>query len=761
MTYDVECRIDFETRSDVDIRTRGAGPYFESPHWAALGASYRIGDGPLRDWERGQPCPDDLREHIERGGRIRAFNASFERNCFKQLHLREGWPMPAIDRFWCTAAEAAAMGLPRSLEQVSEALGLEVRKDPRGKALINKFSKPRRPRRGEPPGVYFNEPEDLPEDYAAFVEYRRQDVLTEEAVAARLVPLSTFEHDVYVLSEIINDRGIRIDVESARAAIELAEKARRELDREMCLATGGRVPTTTQVGLLVDWLNEELTGMPPDLLAALAGDDELPVSSAAKADLEEMLAAEDLPERVRRAIEIRLEAAKTSVSKLKSMLARANSDGRVRGSFLYHGASTGRWASMGVNFTNMPRPRKVYEDAKPRPDVLFAAIRTGDPEALRALYPGELGRPLHLISDAIRSFIWAAPGHRLVQADYVGIEGAVAAWFAGEDWKVKAIHEINANPELPDMYRRTAAQILNTTTEVITKKHPMRQAVGKVSELALGYGGGVSAFHSMARLYGVKLDPLYGPIWDNAAEEDREAAVRRYEACLRNGAAKTDALSREAWIACELIKRGWRATNSAIAGSWKLLEDGIREAIENPGVKVQVLKVTYLVAKGFLWCRLPSGRCLAYGNPKLKRQVWVQRLINGVWTPDGTLDIDVAQGLEAAGDVRIDGEAAPRITALGVDSVTKKWRRFDLYGGLALENVVQAIARDILVNGMMKAEAAGYPIIAHVYDEMIAEVPDGFADLAHFEQLICELPPWAEGLPLAAGGFIAKRYKKD
>src|SRR5690606_38493764 len=152
---------------------------------------------------------------------------------------------------------------------------------------------------------------------------------------------------------------------------------------------------------------------------------------------------------------------------------------------------------MGVNFANLPRPRREFDDAHLDRKTLFEAFRSEDPDWLKFLYGDLLGRPLHLVSDAIRGFIMAAPAHELVQADYSGIEGAVIAWSSGEDWKVAAMYEIIADPSLPDMYRRTAAGIMNTTTDIVTKKYPLRQSVDKVSELALGFGGGVSAFHSM------------------------------------------------------------------------------------------------------------------------------------------------------------------------------------------------------------------------------------------------------------------------
>jgi DNA polymerase bacteriophage-type len=742
-----ECRLDFETRSDIDLKTRGSGPYFASPHFKALILCYSIDNGPVQEWTFGKACPADLREHIESGGYIRAFNASFERQCFEQLHAREGWPLPAIDRYRCTAAEAAAMSLPRSLAGVGEALGLPVQKDKRGMALIRKFSIPRRARKGEAEnGLYWNEPHEFPQEFAEFVAYCRQDVETEAAAGARIVPLSDYEQAVYTLDQAINKRGIRIDIRSAVAAIELAAKAKSRLDNEMCIATGGYVRKCSEPGKLVEWVQSQGIDM----------------SSAAKAEVAELLSFEDLPESVRLAIETRQEAAKTSVAKLQAMVNRADADGRVRNSFLMYGAGTGRWTNMGVNFANMPRPRKIYEDAHLDTALLFENIREASPEILQFMYGPELGRPLHLVSDAIRGFVWASPGHEFVQADYTSIEGAVIAWSSGEDWKLDAMRELAVDPSLPDLYRRAAAQIMGSTTDIITKKHPLRQSVGKTSELALGFGGGVAAFYSMSRLYGVNLDDIYAPVWEAADEERRERAIRRYEGCLKRKREKTDELSREAWLACELVKSGWRTANSAIWGGWLMREDAVRAAIKAPGTVVKALKFAYLVKNGFLWARLPSGRCLAYGSPKLSEQVWAKiKLEDGTWSDPEVMDRAAAEAGELKKTVQIEGSTSPRITALGVNAVTKRWERFNLYGGLLAENDTQAIARDLLVNGMLKAEAAGYPVVAHVYDEILCEVPRGYGDLGQFEKLICELPQWAEGLPLTASGWRGKRYRKD
>lgn len=740
--------IDFETRSDVDLRKQGSYVYFESPHARVMIGSYAIDDGPIRRWEYGEPCPADLREAVEAGAIIHAHNASFEIQCFEWLHRNAGWPLPRLERFRCSAAKAAAMALPRDLDRLGAALGLTIRKDKEGRRLIQMFSKPRRARKGEDPGgVYWNEPHDYPEDWEKFKAYCDQDVRTEMAAEHRLVPLSEPEQRFWRLTEIINRRGVRIDIRSAKAAIAIAEKAKAELDREMTRITEGYVTACSQVARLTEWVRAQGVEM----------------TSAAKAEITELLTADDIPDRVRKALEIRQEAAKTSVSKLEAMISRASADGRVRGGFIYHQASTGRTQSVGVNFANLPRPRREFEDAKPRLDVLFRSFRTGEPEILPWLYGDELGRPLHLISDAIRGFIWSAPGHELIQADYSNIEGNVLAWLANEEWKLKAIREISADPEnVPDMYRRTAASILGLNTDEVTKKHWARQAVGKPAELGLGYGGGVMAFVTFARGYNVKLEPLAPPIIERADEARLEKATRSYENYSKRGLYGTSELSREAWIACEIIKLGWREANAAIARSWRDLETAAREAVQEPGTITEAARVKYLSRRGFLWALLPSGRCLAYGAPRLRDQVWAcVRLPDGGWSDAEVMEREVAEAGERRGEVRIEGETSAKVTVLGVDSKSNQWRRYGLYGGLLAENNTQAVARDLLVNGMWKAEAAGYPIVATVYDEIICEVPRGFGDLKEFERLICELPDWAAGLPLTAGGWRGKRYRKD
>jgi DNA polymerase bacteriophage-type len=150
-----------------------------------------------------------------------------------------------------------------------------------------------------------------------------------------------------------------------------------------------------------------------------------------------------------------------------------------------------------------------------------------------------------------------------------------------------------------------------------------------------------------------------------------------------------------------------------------------------PGVIATYGRISYIVRRGFLWCRLPSGRCLAYGSPRIedRKTPW--------------------------------GDVKPSVTALGVDSVTKRWTRFALYGGLLTENCVQAVARDLMAYGMLQVEDAGFPVVMTVHDEAVADVPEGHGTLAEFERLLCALPDWAAGLPVVASGWEKHRYCKD
>lgn len=717
MSGPVFLKLDWETRSEVDLLKFGVYRYVEGEHTDALFCSYKIGDGPLRRWTRGEPCPADIREHIEAGRPIKAHNAAFERLIWWHiLAVKHGWPKPKIEQFHCTASTAAAMSLPRSLDRLGQALDLAVKKDKRGKALIKAHSVPQGwTPEGQP--IWNDDPAGLTE----FHDYCDGDVLTEEAADKRMIPLSDTEQAVYTLNETINDRGIRLDVRSARAAVALAEKAREKLDARMHELTGGAVKACTNVKALAAWV-------------AAQG---VEIETIGKEDLEELLEADDVPERVRAVLEVRQEAAKTSVSKISTMLDRVCKDGRIRGVYIHQGAGqTGRFSSRGTQMHNMPKYRKEFEAAKLDMATLFGNIRAADPDRLELMYGPVLGKPLHLLSDATRGFLWAAPGHSFIDVDYTSIEGVLAAWFAKEEWKLQAFRELMAGTG-PGMYELLASQIYNVAVKDVTK---LQRAGGKVGELSLGYQGGVGALAKMARKNYLKLSTVYGPLWEVTSDERKEDAETRYEERVKKHDATALKLGREGWIAGELIKVGWRAAHPNISQGWKLLEEAARGAVLDRGSVHTALGVKYRVAHGFLWAQLPSGRVLAYGRPRIQE-------VEAPWA-DKTVEEKRRETKES-------------VTVLGVDSQTEKWVRFPIYGGSLFNNVVQGSARDILCHGMINAEAAGYPVVLHTHDELAAEMPNGEGSVEELAAIAGRLPAWCAGLPLTASGWRGKRYRKD
>jgi hypothetical protein len=453
--------IDWETRGARDLVAEGAYRYAEHRHTDALMASYKINRGPLRRWRRGQPCPADIRAHVEAGGEIKAFNAAFERLIWWLIMSpRYGWPKPKLEQFRCTAVTAAALSLPRSLDRLGVALDLKQKKGKEGRALIKLHSMPQGfTPDGEP--IWNEDPISLEK----FHDYCDSDVLAEEEADDRMIPLSDYEQRVYWLNERINDRGIRLDVKSARAAVRMIVLAKEGINAEIAELTGKAVTACTQTAAMKRWIEAQGVFMP----------------SMDKDDVEEFLHATDLPDRVKRVLELRQEGAKPSVEKIAAMLQRTCDDGRIRGVYLDHGAGqTGRFSSRGAQLHNMPKYRKIFENSKVNLELLFQHIRSGDPRMVELMYGPELGRPLHLLSDAVRGFLWAAPGYEFIDIDYSSIESVLGAYIVGEEWKLDAYRALNRG-EGTGMYELAAAAIYGIPVEQVTKLH---RPVGKLSELS-------------------------------------------------------------------------------------------------------------------------------------------------------------------------------------------------------------------------------------------------------------------------------------
>jgi DNA polymerase len=706
---------DWETRSTVDIKSAGADVYAEHPSTDILTLSYALGDGPVQRWHPGLPLPEELFLELAMGAKLVAHNAYFELVIWKHIAFkRYGFPELRPDQVIDTMAIAYAHSLPGSLAGVAEAIGLPVDKDEAGRRVMLRLCKPKKD------GTWYERDTD-PELFAILDAYCDQDVIVERALEKKLPALKASEQKLWELDFAINQRGVPIDIESARAALAVIEEEARVRNAELRKITGGTVPTATSTQKFVAWLRD------------VKG---LPCHSIAKADVRALMALPDLPADARRALEIRGQVGKTSTKKLVAMLRCTSADGRARGLHQFHSAGTGRWGGRRIQTQNMVRPDKnvdvewCLEILKREQGAAFASIE---------LVYGGVTAPL---SSCMRSMIAAKPGNRFITVDFSNVEGRVLPWLAGEEWKLEMFRSIDAG-EGKDPYLVAASGIFGE--DINDKEDPRRQA-GKVSELALGYQGGAGAFANMAANLGVDVEAMLPSVWRVSAMGRKKDALRSWR---ERGRHRGD-MSRAAWVAAELVKMPWRDRHPATVQFWRDIEDAAIEAIATPGKITHAGRyIQFRKAGSFLFMRLPSGRCLAYAFPKL------------LWRPMPWKDAKT--GKQATKQVmtffcRIDESKKGKIVKDPANG--GKWARVATYGGELTENADQGISRDLLAEGMLRLEAHDYWTVMHVHDEDVAEMPDGRGSLEEMCAIMAEPVEWAPGLPMAAAGWEGVRYRK-
>ncbi|NRN27879.1 DNA polymerase [Photorhabdus heterorhabditis] len=415
----------------------------------------------------------------------------------------------------------------------------------------------------------------------------------------------------------------------------------------------------------------------------------------------------DLPFELRELLSIRLQASTTSTSKYKTLVNGVNLDGRLRGTLQFCGASrTGRWAGRLFQPQNLPRP--VLKQ-----DVIDFGI-----DALKACAADLLfDNVMELTSSALRGCIIAPKGKKLVVSDLSNIEGRVLAWLAGEDWKTQAFRDFDEGSG-HDLYKLAYARAFNIQPEEVTKD---QRQIGKVMELGLGYGGGVGAFLTFAAAYSLDLEALADAALANIPASVQRESLSWYKKSVEQK--KTYGLTERVFITCDSLKRMWRNAHPEISTFWYELEETVKRAIAMPKVTLQCRTLKIRRDGNWLRIQLPSGRAVCYPSSQLQ-----------------------------------DG----KITYMGVNTYSRKWQRLYTYGGKLVENVTQAVARDVLAGNMQQIEQAGYEIVLTVHDEVITEAQDTSTfSHQHLSELLATNPPWALDLPLNAGGFEAHRYRKD
>lgn len=718
---------DLETFSAKDIRA-GSHAYAADPSAEVLLWGYAIDDAPAKVWDvTVGPMPEELRQALDEVARkerrhVWQNGVMFDRVFLSYVMPEIELPMETLDDTMVMAYQA---GLPGSLKELCEVFHLskDKAKDADGSRLIQIFCKPL-------PSTWKLDratSKTHPEEWAKFVNYCRLDIESMREVYKKLPAFNRTakERELQVLDATINMRGIGVDVEFAEAAIATAERAKKDIDKQVFKLTDGRVVTAGQRDALIQFFFDKYGWQLKDMR---------------KSELEKRMEDPDIPAEMKELIGLRLMGTKTSVQKYKRVVQGAV-DGRLRGCMQFRGASrTGRISGRTFQPQNLPRPliksqteiEEIIEDTK---------------LGILEICYDDVSVPL---SSAIRSVIVPAAGNRLCVADFSNVEGRVLAWLAGEEWKLEAFREFDTLQTksgawaLPyrdgwfqewavnekgdfihkghDLYKLTYARTFGIKPEDVTKD---QRQMGKVLELALGYQGGPGAFATFAMNFGMDLDDLAktteATIEESYWIESMGMLKWAKEKKLIRG------MSQKAWVACNAIKSAWRKANSEIESFWYSLAKACQSAIKAKGVAFSAGRIVCRVSGNYLLMRLPSGRYLVYPAPRLPEE----------------------------------GEMCD-FSFMGVNQYTKKWERIPTYSGKLAENSVQGAACDLLLEAGPRLEAAGYHIVMSVHDEYITEIKDdNTRNHREMEQIMSALPDWADGLPLVAAGFEAARYRKD
>lgn len=699
--------IDFESRSPVDLKKHGLMRYARDPMTEALMLAWAFGDGLvglLTKENFADAFTVDMYGYVKSGGIVVAHNAQFELAIWNYIMVpRFGWPRLKIEQVRCTMAACYAQALPGALEDAAHALGLKIAKDTEGRALMLKMCKPRG-WDGKTPLYH-----ETPEQMQRLGEYCKTDVAVEREIYKRVLPLSDKEQRVWQLDQYINLRGIPFDMPSLEAALVVADKEKERLNEDMARVTEGAVTACSALPALKDWAADY--GVMPDSLA--------------KAEVTELLGEECLPDVVEEALKLRQSAGRfTSISKLNAIRNR-EVNGRGHYTLQYHAATTGRWAGRGLQPHNWPRDLPDPHEVE---DIL-ESLRSNRVRWLDAAY----GEPSTMISKCLRGFIHASPGQQLMGGDFSSVEGRGLAWLAGEEWKLQAYREIDADPELPDMYERTYAVTFGIDPKKVTKA---QRQVGKVEDLAFGYAGGVGAFRTMSKAGNILVVAKTTPAILQKAQKTGLQVFTEEQV--------------------DSFKNGWRDGNPAIKNYWYALEEAAIAAVLSPGQITQAgaagREVRFRKRGSFLWCRLPSGRTLCYPYPEIRDGKFGRPMLTYKSVPD-QITWAAYTGQKERGE--------PNTTKIVDDpSNSRSWARISAYGGLLSENVTQAICRDLLADALLRVEAAGYKVCVHIHDEAIVEGVFTEQDRVRFQQLMVEIPVWAAGFPISANCWLGLRYQK-
>jgi DNA polymerase len=531
--------IDFETRSAIDLADQGLDIYANDPSTEVLCIAWAMEPDDVRihtpnSWKESGPL-NVLLKHVAHGGKIQAWNAMFEYAIWNCVCVpKYGWPPLKLEQCIDTMAIAAANNVPQALGDAAVFMDADHKKDTRGRYLIQKLCKPTRK------GGFENDPDLMRELF----DYCAQDVRTEMALGADLRPLSDVEQEVWTLTQRINLRGVPVDYNELHNAVLAVCRAQDAIDEE-CMRLTGFKPS--ERAKLLNWINQQLSF---SFIQGRPQLDDLTAETVSK-----MLVNTNLPDRVKRALELRQEGSQTSVAKYAKMM-EIQREGKIRNTLVYHGASTGRWASRGgLNLQNIARPSLEDEAIRQAIPVVF----------------GEGRGTMEELSSLVRSAIKAPKGKTFVDVDFSSIENRVGVYLAGQNDKVELFRKGL------DEYKVFASESLyRVPYESVTKE---QRQISKSAVLGAMFGQGAKGLVKYAEGMGVKL-----------SESQAKNAVDNY-----------------------------RSSYAKVKNLWALCETAAIDAVQNPGTAFAAgQKIKMKVAKNALWMQLPSGRLICWQRPELE-----------------------------------------------------------------------------------------------------------------------------------------------
>jgi DNA polymerase len=699
---------DWETRSPLSLPDVGLDNYVKHPETQLILGAFAVDDRPIRVWEPlEEPMPAELEDHLlDPFCQKKAWNSSFERLILKHL-LSIDIPVAEFDD---PMIRCRYLSMPGYLEDAGNILGIaptEAKMAEEGKRLIKLFCEPAV--RGGEQGLFgvtktgYNDKYTHPADWNKFREYVKRDVSSEKAINKIAVkfPLPEWERLVWATDQRINERGIPVDLDLVMGAQFIANKEAVRLKERLQELTNLENPNSNEQ--MLAWVQSQ----------------GYTFSSLGKAFVARAMAGEcDLTDIAKEVLDIRKMTSKTSVNKFDSIAVMVSSDGRLRHQFSFMGAPrTGRWSGKsssgaGVQMQNLSKPVKSVEKDM---DTAIALIKAKDYLQIVEKF----GQPLEVASSVVRASFKASPGKKLLICDLASIEARVVAWLSG----CQRMLDVFACGR--DIYTDFATELYGLPYDQITK---LMRNLAKPVVLGACYQLGVGE------------------------EKITDDGDRVFTGLL--GYAKAFGIDMTTEQASKAIAV-YRTKYKEVPEFWYATEKAAIKAVRS-GEPQTVGVVTFeTVGKKLLRVKLPSGRYLHYLHPEIEESSFH---VTGV-----------CKKCQGAGCASCDGTGIfskdvvkDVLTYMGLDQQTRQWVRQHTRGGHWTENLAQAIARDILANGLILAEEHGMDVVAHVHDEIVAEVPEnghlGYQDL---EEDMRTVPWWATGLPLDAAGFESMYYRKD